>query len=192
MGKLWTAASFAGAVALSATLAAQSGQPGSSSSQYPSQDDKTVTVTGCVQQADSMGMPSAGSTGTSGSTGMSSKAGDKQFVLTNAKVSSERSGMGSTSGTSGSGTTGSGTSSSGSSELTGTTYKLDGKETELSEHVGQRVEIKGKLKSKDEMGSTGAGTSGATGSTGSQHSMANMTLKVDSVRRIEGTCPAAK
>ena len=126
---LWRVGTF-GAVACAVAIgvAAQTANPPQtpppSSSQTKSMDNKDkVTVTGCVQRADT-----AAPTGTSGSTAAASSA--SKFILANAK--SESSGSSATAGTSGS-----------ASSATATSYKLDADDAKLTPHVGHKVEISG-------------------------------------------------
>jgi len=157
--------------------------------------DQTVTVTGCVESAASAGTSgtsgsTAGGSGTSGSggsgstasggSGSGSKSGSArgQYVLTNVSWGSGGSGSGSSGGsgtgataTSGSGS-GSGSSSasgSGSGSGSGDQIMLTG--SNLQQHVGHRVEIKGRMQnaggsSMSGMSGGGSGTSGS-GSSGS-------------------------
>ena len=123
---LWRVGTF-GAVACAVAIgvAAQTANPpqtpSPSSSQTKSMDK--VTVTGCVQRADT-----AAPTGTSGSTAAASSA--SKFILANAK--SESSGSSATAGTSGS-----------ASSATASSYKLDADDAKLTPHVGHKVEISG-------------------------------------------------
>ena len=123
--QMWTGAVAAAALAFGVSMAAQTSSTQSSAG--------TVTVTGCLQRADSMG----GATGTSGSatSGSSSASASSSsdgFVLANAKMGSgSSSGMsGSASGTSGAGTTSSGTTGSGATTSG----------TDRQRYVRQRVE----------------------------------------------------
>ena len=100
--------------------------PSSSQTKSTSGMDK-VTVTGCVQRADT-----AAPTGTSGSTSAASSA--PKFILENAKSGSSSSS--STAGTSGS-----------ASSATASSYKLDADDAKLTPHVGHKVEISGTVES---------------------------------------------
>jgi len=70
-------------------------------------------------------------------------------------------------------------------------YALDGRDSELKDHVGQRVEIMGTLDASHDSSTAGA-TSTSTTTSGSASSRMDMTkrLKVSSVRMIASTCSA--
>lgn len=126
--------------------------------------DKTVTVTGCLQ--DGSAAP-AGST----TTAMPS------FILANATM-----GGGSTPSTTG--TTGTaGTAAS----ARGVSYTLEGHDADLKSHVGHRIEVTGTVEPKS---ATGAAASPATATAGAAASSANDRLKVSSVKMIAADCTA--
>ena len=184
--QMWVVA-FLAVVLTSATLAAQtSGSPSSQS------QSGTVTLTGCLQKGSQSG--TAGTSGTGSTSGSatsspsSSSSGREQFVLTNAQMgSSSRS---SASGSSTTGTSTSGTSGS-SSASSGSRYILDGRESELTKHVGEKVEITGMLASSGGAsgGASSSGTSGtATGGTSSTSSASGQRVRVQSVKTVASTC----
>jgi hypothetical protein len=89
--------------------------------------------------------------------------------------------------------------------MTGSTYVLEGRETELAQHAGHQVEVTGTLApagssssttgttgSTGATGSTSSGTTsasgGSTGSSSSMSSAANQRIEVTSVRMISSTC----
>jgi hypothetical protein len=90
----------------------------------------------------------------------------------------------------------------------GTTYALEGSSSELSSHVGKKVEVTGTIdhNASASTGSTGAtgsatgSTSGSTaGSTGSGSTMSSSSsmssqqhLRVSSVRVVGGDCSASE
>ncbi|HEY2908488.1 MAG TPA: hypothetical protein VGJ29_21455 [Vicinamibacterales bacterium] len=173
--QIWTSGVAAAALAFGVSMAAQT----SSTAQTASPG--TVTVTGCLQRGDSAG----GATGTSGSATSSSAASSSdKFVLANAHMGS---GASSTPGATGAttGTSGSATSSSGSS-MSGAKYELEGSATELKDHVGHEVEIKGRI----ENSSSATTGSAATGSATSSSASSSQKLTVESVRMIASTCSA--
>ena len=173
--KMWVVA-FVVVAFTGATLAAQtSGTPSSQSS------SGTITLTGCLQK----GSASGGTTGTSGTgatsgTGSSSSSSGGQFVLTNAQMGSGSSSR-STSGTSGAG-------SPSSSASSGSRYILDGQESELTKHVGEKVEITGTLASgsSSSSGTSSSATSGT--STSSMPSSSGQHVKVQSVTTVASSC----
>jgi hypothetical protein len=134
------------------------GAQSSSSTANPQTDQKSITVTGCLQPASAP----AGTAGTSGGTTAGSTASDR-FVLTNARLgaglSSSASGSttGSTTGTT-SATTGgttAGAATGRAMDATGASYILEGKASDLRNHVNHQVEVTGRL---DSSNSTGSGT----------------------------------
>ena len=176
--KMWVVA-FVVVAFTGATLAAQtSGTPSSQSS------SGTITLTGCLQK----GSASGGTTGTSGTGSTSSTSGTSssssssggQFVLTNAQMGSGSSSR-STSGTTGAG-------SPSSSASSGSRYILDGQESELTKHVGEKVEITGTLASgsSSSSGTSSSATSGT--STSSMPSSSGQHVKVQSVTTVASSC----
>jgi hypothetical protein len=141
---------------------------------------KEVTVTGCVQsEADYRKARDAGGGGVAG-TGVGVA---NEFVLINASLGSA--GPATPTGTSGSAV------SSAAYEMTGPN------EGKLAEHVGKRVEIRGKLKA-GETGPGGQPTGGATAGkppTGVDVGGKDLKLgelEITAIRPVEGTCPAGK
>jgi hypothetical protein len=149
------AAAFACATVVSA--AAQTPSPSASKT-----DDKTVTVTGCLQDAAATpaGAPAA--------------AG---FILANATM-----GSGSTPSSSSTvGTTGS------TGTARGTSYVLQGHDADLKSHVGHKIEVTGTVEPK---GKTGASADPAAAAPGSPASAMNDRLTVSSVKMIAAECTA--
>jgi hypothetical protein len=159
-------------------------QPGARSS-----SDQQITVTGCVQrEADYRRARDAGRGGVAG-TGVG--AGN-EFVLTEATTSSNKAGGART----GESTSPTGTAGPSTSGLTA--YELTGpNEGQVSQYVGRRVEITGKLKPA-ETNAAGRPTGGATA--GQPPSGVDVTskdlklreLEVTSVRESTGTCAPIK
>lgn len=184
---LCVAAAFAlgvTAFAQSSGQATPSQQPGATGSM--SSSDQQVTITGCVQrESDYRSAKDKGAGGVAG-TGMGV---GNEFVLTDASTSSAGS---SSSATSATGTSGSSAPSSGKA------YELTGpNEGDVSQYVGKRVEIAGKLKAA-ETSASGSATGGATaGAPPSGVDVASKDLKlreleVSSVREATGSCSPLK
>jgi hypothetical protein len=163
------------------------GQEPTQPPQPRSSADQQVTITGCVtREADYRQARDAGRGGVAG-TGVG--AGN-EFVLTNASMST-----GPAAGARPSADPASPTGTTGSAA---TAYELTGpNEGQVSQYVGRRVEITGKLKAA-ESGPTGQPTGGATAGqppTGVDVASKDLKLReleVSSVRESSGTCPAAK
>lgn len=149
--------------------------------------DQQVTVTGCVQrEADYRRARDAGRGGVAG-TGVGV---GNEFVLANAAISGAPGAAGTTGATAGTPTGTAGAAG------TGMAYELTGaNEGQAENHLGQRVEISGKLKAA-EIGTSGRPTGGATaGKPPEGIEIAGQDLKlreleVGSVRQVAGTCPA--
>jgi hypothetical protein len=177
---VWLAGTLAIGLAAFAEVGAQQpaqpqAQPGARSSA-----DQQITVTGCIQrEADYRRARDAGKGGVAG-TGVG--AGN-EFVLTDASSSSSSAGAGAT-GTAGS-------TGSNAYELTGPN------EGSVSQYVGKRVEITGKLKPA-ETDAAGRPTGGATagkppeGVDVTSKDLKLRELEVTSLRESTGTCPTSK
>jgi hypothetical protein len=181
------------ALAFAAGLAAQtSTSPATASTQQTGQN--TVTVTGCLQAADSMG---GAATGTAGSTTPATSSTETarssdRFMLRNATMGSGTTATGSTAGTSTAGTSTAGTSTAGTARTgnaTGSSYMLDGNASELRRHINHQVEIKGRLDSSASASrpATAGGTT-STASTSTPAAGASQTLRVESVKMLSATC----
>jgi len=154
---------------------------------------QSVTVVGCLQRGGS-GAATAGTTGTAGGATASAATGSG-FMLTNVTPG----GAATTSGAAGA-PTGVGSTSSSSSGVTAPdgsgqvamTYMLDGSATELTPHVGHRVEITGNVRSGSAAGaSTGAGATAGGTSTGAAGAMAPR-IDVTAVKMIAAACGVAR
>jgi len=186
--------------------AGQGGTTGQGSSRQAGgkmSDDK-ITVTGCLQPA---------TTGTSASAGDASKADN--FILANVmsgagsggSMSSPSSSATGTSGSTAAGTASAGSATgssasgggmSGSSTSGASTYHLSGgKKDELRTMVNSKVEITGKIDQGPSAGTSNNGASSSAGTTGSAMSTGSrapetpnsgQTLKIDSIRKIAGSC----
>ena len=144
------------AIACTVTIAAaQTTPPPSSQTPSSSAADK-VTLTGCIERSSASSSP----TGTSGTAGASSASSETKFILNTAPSSS------STAGT------------SGTASASAKSYRLDADDSQLTPHVGHKVEITGTVQG-------GASASSAT-STGSTTNAPK--LKVDSVKMIASSC----
>lgn len=175
-----------GTAALAQTAGQQPAQPQSQSSTAMSADQ--ITVTGCVQrEADFRRAKDAGRGGVAGS----GVGAGNEFVLTDASASSAGSSAPSEQPPSATGTSGTASAASIAYELTGPN------EGQLSQYVGRRVEITGKVKAS-ETDASGRPTGGATA--GSPPSGVDVTskdlklkeLEVSSVRESTGTCSPMK
>jgi hypothetical protein len=156
--RIWSAA--CGAIVCGAVAGVLAQAPASqSSADQQSLSAKSVTVTGCVQQAQQS------PTGTSGTMGGAATTADTKFVLTNAAVSKSPTATG-TSGAEAS------TANAIASE-----YRLDASESKLSAHVGHKVEVTGTIEqvSPNEQKPTASAA-------------VSPTLKVDSVKMIASSC----
>ena len=143
--------------------------------------DQDVTVTGCVQkEADFRRARDAGKGGAAG-TGVG--AGN-EFVLVSAS-------MGAADPTTPTGTSGTTASSAMAYEVTGPN------EGKLADHIGKRVEIRGKVKAA-ETAAGGQPTGGATagepprGVDVGGKDLKLRELEITSIREVPGTCPADK
>jgi hypothetical protein len=175
---VWMATAFM--CAASAVAAAQSGASATSSSMA----DKTITVTGCVQN-----ISSSATTGTT----------EKGFLLANAMMSPSTSTASTTPGStegatrpsptptqagtaSGTPTGTAGTSTMPSSTSAGTSYVLSGRDSELKNHVGHKVEVTGTIDAKSDT---------KTPTTSAPPTMtASTKLNVTSVKMISSDCSA--
>lgn len=204
--------------ALAVSLNAQSGSGSAAGTpQDPSASNQPqVTVTGCLQNADTAGTigtsGSGSATGTAESSAAASSAG--QYILAKAKIGS---GSASMSGGTASGTSGSPTSSATGSPASGTTSAMGDKfmivggsqNDKLKEYVNSQVEITGRILPKGSAAGAATGSSAGTGSatgsaTGSSasgtgasaSSMSAMSdaqrLQVASVRQISSTCASGQ
>lgn len=137
------------AVGLASGAAAQ--QPGNTSNNRDNQQSRNtnVTVTGCLQSATS-GLAGGAAPGAAASS--TSRSSVDHFTLTNAK-------MGSGAG----GATGRSAAAGATSLPSGSSYMLEGKTSDLSEHVNQQVEITGRFDSGGS--STSPARTGSTSST---------------------------
>ncbi len=151
MKSTWLFGSALVSLVLVAGMSAQ--QATTSSASQPG----TMTMTGCLQQGSAVGASGRNSTGTPAS-------GSGSFMLIDAR-------MGALSG--GSATGGAtGTTSARAAVMSGSSYLLEGQTSDLRTHVGQHVEITGRLASGTTTPSSptgaaaGVGTTGTTGTVG--------------------------
>jgi hypothetical protein len=214
--QIWVGACLA-VVFAGASVAAQTSGSTSSRNQTASGD---VTITGCLQrggdQAGATGTSGTSSTNPSGTSSRTSGSTSGQFILANATMSggsgsTSRTGSttsGTTTGTATGGTTTerpTGSATSGAAGTSGNSFVLEGQDSELTKHVGHKVEITGTLDtsrntSNTRSGSTSSGTTGAgtTGGTtasersGSRTGDTSMSqhVRVRSVKMISANCSA--
>jgi hypothetical protein len=143
------------------------GAQGGSSTSKSTDDKNSVTVTGCLRD-DSRG--AAGSTSSGG------------YILANAKMAAgASSSTGATAGTTPTGTAG---TSPGSTMSTGSSYLLEGQDSDLKKHVGHRIEVTGTIDNTKSSEAAPPTTAGAASSTAAQR------LKVSSIRMIAADCSA--
>jgi hypothetical protein len=170
MTRTFAAFFAAAAVSAAAVVAAQS--PATTEQQRSTTaragSDREMTITGCLM-----------------------KGADGKYTLTNARVDNPASST--TAGTSGTSTT-SGAAATSGSTATGpaATWALDDHK-DLAEHVGQKVQVMGKVASSSSASTTTAPASpsasapaATSGSTSS--ATANQRLDVNSVKMISSTC----
>ena len=74
------------------------------------------------------------------------------------------------------------------SSASAATFKLDGKERDLKEHVNQQVEVIGHFDSKTTRKETNPTTSSPTGSASSTYASSEQEIDVDSVRMVAASC----
>jgi len=174
------------AAALSVGVGAQAQTGAQAAGSMAKSGTDAVTVTGCLQGADGVG----------GSATKSDPSKIDQFVLANPMPSTGAAGgatssPSATAGTSGSTTPSATGSGAGSYVLTG------GQKDELRTMANSKVEITGKFEDGPSAGvsnngaSSSAGTTGSAMSTGSrapETKASGRTLKIDSIRKIAGTC----
>jgi len=160
-----------------------------------SKSDQTITLTGCLQRGDhAAAVGTTGTAGTSTAAGASrsqSEAGNSaQFILTNAKsgTSSEtsRSAAGAPTSAGAAGTAGTSSAGAHPSATSGSSYILEGSQSELASNAGKRVEVTGTIDSSMSSSSPSAATS-AVGSA-SASAAASPKFKVSSVKVIGSDC----
>ena len=162
---VWMATVFA--CAATAVAAAQSGTTATGTAGDKMHPEK-ITVVGCLQP------DTAASTTTSAGA----------YKLTNATMADARSSSSTSSTATGTtGTTGTATAGMGSS------YVLDGRDTELKNHVGHKIEVTGTLESHKGMSSTSPSAT-SSGSASTHMNDGAQRLQVASVRMIASDCSA--
>lgn len=141
-----------------------------------------ITVTGCLQE------PSRSSTGTTSTASTTSGS----YILANATMGSGSSSSttGTTSATTAAPTTAgtTGTTTAASTARSEASYVLDGRESDLKNHVGHRVEVSGTLESSDKAAASSPTSTTTSGSASSRMDTSSQRLKVSSVRMIAAEC----
>jgi hypothetical protein len=117
--RIWSAT--CGAIALGLTIGLAAQQPPDNQSPAKSSSAKTVTVTGCVQQAQQA------PTGTAGTAGATRGTNETKFLLTSAALS----------------TTSTAATPAPATTAVASEYRLDADDAKLTPHVGHKVEIAG-------------------------------------------------
>jgi hypothetical protein len=147
-----------------------------------------ITVTGCLQPADGSGM---------GVSKTDPSKADK-FVLANVMAGAGASGGAMANPSGSTGTAGASASTGSSASGTSMNYALSGgKKDELRTMANSKVEITGKIDHAPTAGTSNNGATSATGTTGSAMSTGSRapeseasgrTLKIDTIRKIAGSC----
>jgi hypothetical protein len=185
------------AFAFAVTVGAQSTGSGQATDQYGSQSqksssdksDKTVSLTGCLQQGDTPGTFVLANVDASALSDMGGAHGS----MPPSRPSESQERPSDPSSPPATGTSGMGSSSSDKDlkvELTG------GGSVDLKQHVGHQVEVTGTMAAKSTAGTSGSGSAGTTGSTdptspsraGSMGDKNVHKLSVRSVKMISSSC----
>lgn len=166
--RIWSGACAALTLGLTAAVMTQA--PSTSTTRASQNSSaRSVTITGCLQRG------TEGATGTSGTSGPTRTASAGGFMLMNASMGPQSTSAASSSSASSPRATAAGT---------GAQYRLEADESELTPHVGHKVEVTGNLEE-----SASAGSSSAAGSATSTAAMAAPRLKVETVKMVSSTCP---
>jgi len=156
---VWSSSIAAMALVTGAAVAAAQEPTSGSAASTQHSDKNMITVSGCLQEVGGAG---------------SSTSASKQFVLTNATMSSS-------SASPSASTTPSTPPSTSSAAATGTTYQLDGSSSELRPHVNHQVQITGRLDNKGSGSPSSSSSSSSTSTSGPK-------INVESVRMVASTC----
>lgn len=172
-----------------AAAAGTAAQSGSSATPDKTMADKTITVTGCVQNISSSA--TSGSTqkgyllanavmGTASTSSAAATPGSTEGATRPAPSPTQAgTAAGTPTGTAGTSTTPSATSPSSTSM--GSSYVLNGHDSELKNHVGHKVEVTGTVDAKADTGSSSSASPAST-------MTANTKLNVSSVKMIAADC----
>jgi hypothetical protein len=178
---------MAAAIACATTLSVAAQTPSTTTSRTMDKPADAITVTGCLQEGS---RSSTGATSTASTTSGS-------YILANATMGSGSSSStaGTTAGTTAApttaGTTGTtGTTTAGSTARPDASYVLDGRESDLKNHVGHRIEVSGTLESADKAAASSPTATTTSGSASSRMDTSSQRLKVSSVRMIAAECSA--
>lgn len=165
---------MAAAILCASALATAQSPTTTTASASTTANDK-ITVSGCLQ-----GGAASSSTTASTSTASSSMS---NYVLIPMAADT-------TAGTAGSTTTTTATTDKSDMRTRGTTqYVLDGRDSELKNHVGHRIEVTGTIGSQGDHGKAATSTT-TSGSASTRMNHPTETLKVSSVRMISSSCSA--
>jgi hypothetical protein len=161
-----------------ATTAGAAAQSTTTTSSKAADDKNMVTVTGCLHD---------GSGAAGASTTTASATGSGEYILADAMIGRDSSTAGSTTGTTGT----TGTTADRAMSASHTSYQLDGRDSELKNHIGHRIEVTGTVEANSKTGSSAA-TSTTTSGSASTRSMdhGDQRLKVSSIRMIAADCSA--
>ena len=173
---------MAAAIACATTLSVAAQTPSTTTSRATDNPADKITVTGCLQE------PSRSSAGTTSTASTTSSS----YILANATMGSASSSSttGTTAGTTAAPTTAgtTGTTTAGSTARSEASYLLDGRESDLKNHVGHRVEVSGTLESSDKAAASSPTSTTTSGSASSRMDTSSQRLKVSSVRMISAEC----
>jgi len=184
--KTYKWATIAVAIAVSGVVSAAAH---SGAQERPSGTSDEITVTGCVRDAAGMsGATSSTTTATTSTTGSPASTTVESYVLANATPGSSDAAARSQTATTTTGTTG---TTGSSAAAVGTTYALEGHESDLKKHVGHRIEVTGTTSpksDKDATTSTSTTTSAGTTTGKADGSAIGTRLRVSSIRMISADC----
>jgi hypothetical protein len=171
---------MAAVIACATTLGVAAQTPSTTTSKAMDNTADKITVTGCLQEG------SRSSTGTTSSASTTSGT----YILANATTGSGSAST--TAGTTSSPTTAGTTGTTGATTAGSTapvSYVLDGRDSDLKNHVGHRIEVSGTLDTPDRAAASPTSTT-TSGSASSRMDTSAPRLKVSSVRMIAAECPS--
>jgi hypothetical protein len=170
---------MAAAFICATTLGAAAQRPATTTAGSTTDKGDKITVSGCLQG----GSRSSTTTASGSSTDMGN------YVLVTSPMGSSDTTAGTT-GTTGTTTAASDTRDANSRDRAGASYTLDGRDSELKNHVGHRIEVTGTVENHDGHEGSPATSTTTSGSASSRMSTSNQTLKVSSIRMISSSCSA--
>jgi hypothetical protein len=174
---------MAAAIACATTFGALAQSP-STTTASSTTDDK-ITLSGCLQD----NSHSSSTTASTSTASTSTASGQSGYVLiTGATPAADTTAT--TAGSTTSSTTATGTSGRmpSSSARSGATYVLEGRDSELKNHIGHRVEVTGTIDNKGGSDTTSSAATTTSGSASTRMSDSAKTLKVASIRMLGSDC----